>query len=381
MKQNYSKERALLVRFNKGISSPEENLSVDRAFNEFAKSAPEDLSDFDAGELRSRIWGKVLSSTGRTTPVRKRLWARIAIAATVATFVLGAGLFYFSNRSEKAVPSDAYMNDVHPGKQGATLTLANGQKILIKDALTGNIASQNGVKISKTATGEIIYELTDAKSETLQYNTLSTSIGEQTQVRLPDGSLVFLNAASSLEYPTSFAKAKIRSVTLTGEGYFEIAKDKAHPFIVKTNQQEVRVLGTHFNVNSYRDEFLTRTTLLEGSIRVSAGNHVRIIKPGEQSMLRDNGLTVKQVNIESVVAWKNKTFKFEDEKIGDIMRILSRWYDIDVIYEGTPTDESFVGEISRNKNISQVLKMLEKTGLVHFRIQGKKITVISQYNQ
>ncbi|SMC88870.1 FecR family protein [Pedobacter africanus] len=308
-------------------------------------------------------------------PRKVKLWPKWAVAASIAIVIFTGGYLYFQTRSQNS-KSTEIVNDIAPGKNGATLTLANGQKILINDALAGNIATQAGVSISKNASGQIIYEITDNGSNNSAYNSLSTTRGEQTQVRLPDGTLVFLNAESSLKYPTSFRKLDKRQVSLTGEGYFEVAKDKAHPFIVKTANQEVEVLGTHFNINTYSSESNVRTTLLEGSVKISSSNNSKILKPNEQAILSGDGnIRVSEADAAVAVAWKNNQFMFDSENIQTVMRMIERWYDVDVEYVGEITDEKFWGGVSRFDKVSKVLKSLESTGKVHFKIEGRKIYV------
>jgi ferric-dicitrate binding protein FerR (iron transport regulator) len=209
------------------------------------------------------------------------------------------------------------------------------------------------------------------------YNTISTPKGGQYQVTLSDGSKVWLNAASSLRFPATFS-GKERKVELTGEGYFEVAHNKKMPFHVTVNDLDVEVLGTHFNINAYADESAIKTTLLEGSVKVVKGNETKIIEPGEQASVTtsEDEINVKQqVDLEQVVAWKNGIFQFERADIESVMRQISRWYDIDVDYHGR-VSEHFGGTISRDVNISDVLKMLEMTGGVNFKIDGKKVIVM-----
>ncbi|SFH51185.1 FecR family protein [Pedobacter insulae] len=322
-------------------------------------------------ELFSKIQGSI--------PKVYSLWKRIAVAASIVV-CFGLGLYVYQATKEENKGQILYANDIAPGKNGATLTLANGQKILINDALAGNIADQSGVKISKTADGQIIYEIAASPSSprngAIQYNTLSTTRGEQVQLRLPDGTLVFLNAESSLKYPTSFTKLDKRQVSLTGEGYFEVAKDKLHPFIVNTDKQEVEVLGTQFNINSYESEANVRTTLVEGSVKVSAYNKSTILKPNEQAILAaDGNIKVTEADVQVAVAWKNNQFMFESENIQVVMRMVERWYNVEVEYVGAVSDEKFWGGVSKFDNVSKVLKSLEETGKVHFRVEGKKIYV------
>jgi transmembrane sensor len=311
-------------------------------------------------------------------------WKRNAVAAAVATVIFGGGLFYYYSQAVKKEQITTYSDDVAPGRKGATLTLASGQKILINEALAGNIASQSGVKISKTADGQIVYEVTDQRSGSSEQNTLSTSPGEQTRVRLPDGSLVFLNAASSLKYPVSFSRSAARRVSLTGEGYFEISKSFAsiggqrtrQPFVVESRGQKVEVIGTHFNINSYADEPSVATTLLEGSVKVSQGGKDVILKPGQQAVNSGNAFVVSAVDTESITDWKDGDFYFEHVEFRSVMRKISRWYNVEVIYDASVPDRiTSNGLISRNNKLSEVLKSIEKAGDVHFRIQGNKVYV------
>jgi transmembrane sensor len=311
----------------------------------------------------------------------RRLWPRIAVAAAVATLIFGAGLFYYSNQNVKTdQPAAVVAGDVAPGKVGATLTLASGRKIVLSEAVDGELAKEAGVLISKSKDGKLVYELVEGSGDANKINVLSTSRGETYDLRLPDGSLVALNAASSLSYPANFTRNKERRVELTGEGYFEVAKDKLHPFVVSTAGQEVEVLGTHFNVNAYSDEAAVTTTLLEGSVKVHASAETglsasAVLKPGEQSSLDDNTIKVASIDTELAVAWKNNNFMFEASDIKSVMRVVERWYNVEVKYEGALPTEKFGGAVSRFDNISSVLKILESTGGAHFKVEGRTVTV------
>jgi ferric-dicitrate binding protein FerR (iron transport regulator) len=267
-----------------------------------------------------------------------------------------------------------------PGGNKAILTLANGRQITLTGARNGTLAVQGAVAINKTADGRIIYnssnEATSGHAAATTYNTMTTPRGGQYQVVLPDGSKVLLNAASSLTYPTTF-NGNERKVELTGEAYFEVAHNASKPFKVSSNGQTVEVLGTHFNINAYKDEPAIKTTLLEGKVKVTANtlNKVHFLEPGQQSVFNAQTFAVNQVETEGVVAWTNGQFVFEDDNIQYIMRTVSRWYDVDVTYNGTAPDDIFGGSVSRFNNISEVLKTLQLTGKVHFEIEGRKIIV------
>jgi ferric-dicitrate binding protein FerR (iron transport regulator) len=295
-------------------------------------------------------------------------------AAASIVFILSAGSYFFLHK-EKPTQQIAQLRDIAPGKNTATLTLANGQKIILSNASTGQIAKQAGVNINKTANGQVVYTIAENNDvEANQFNTLSTAKGETYKVNLPDGTQVWLNAASSLTYPARFTGTD-RKVTLAGEGYFEVAKDKAHPFKVATDQQEVTVLGTHFNVNAYKNESATKTTLLEGSVKVSSGNNNQIIKPGQQATLNSNSIKVQDIDTELATAWKNNKFIFDGDDIQYILRMVERWYNVEIEYRGPISKEKFYGAVSRYENVSEVLKTLDYDGKVHLKIEGRKIIV------
>ncbi|RDC55918.1 FecR family protein [Pedobacter chinensis] len=338
----------------------------------------ESISEANYSALHQRILSSI-NEKPQNRPSSKtitvKLWPKIAIAASILAMISVGTYYFLSQDAFKKQQSITYQNDIAPGKPGATLTLADGRKILIKDALTGNIAEESGVKIYKNKSGQIIYEIVNQNLASTGVNTLSTMRGEQMQVILPDGTLVFLNAESSLQYPTSFIKQPERKVFLTGEGYFEVAKDKFHPFIVKTEQQDVEVLGTHFNINSYTNESNVKTTLLEGSVKVSSDQQTKILSPGNQAINTNGNINLGKVDTELAVAWTNNNFVFDVLNIKEIMRMLERWYNVEVIYTDGIPEGTFWGSVSRFDNISQVLISLEATGNVHFEIKGRKIYV------
>jgi len=314
-------------------------------------------------------------------PRQVRLWPRLLATAAAILIVFGAGLYFYMDRNNPTVP--VYANDIpSKGKNTATLTLANGEKIELSEARIGKLADQAGIQISKTKDGQLIYEVKEeANAPANKWNTLSTAKGETYMVRLPDGTKVWLNNASALKYPATFSNLKKRSVELNGEAYFEVAKDQLHPFVVKTAEQEVEVLGTHFNINSYTDENSTRTTLLEGAVKVSLVNGIlsKVIKPGEEVLNIQQQLQVRPANIKDALAWKSGYFRFNNETLESIMRQVSRWYDIEVVYEGNRNELAsltFWGIVSKEKNVSEVLKMIERAEKVKFKINGRTITVM-----
>lgn len=330
------------------------------------------LSGVDQNEILRNI---LESEPKKNTPVR-RLWPRIAVAASIALAIGVGGLLYVNKQDNGKNQQLVRMNDVAPGKNGATLTLASGKKIRLSDAVNGELTNEAGVSITKTKDGQLIYEIKETGAENNKFNTLSTSNGETYQVRLPDGSAVWLNAASSLTYSAKLIQNGKRSVTLSGEAYFQVAKDKSHPFVVSTAGQQVEVLGTHFNVNAYADEPIKATTLVEGSVRVSSGSDQQLLKPGFQARNNGNGIKISKANLEGVTDWKDGEFNLNETDFRVAMRKIARWYDVEVIYEkSVPLDIEAWGWISRDSKLSSVLKLIENSGLVKFRIEGKKVYV------
>lgn len=298
-------------------------------------------------------------------------------AAAILILVTGMGLFFFnigqSNHSSR-LEKDAAL--IAPGGPGATLVLSNGQKIKLSDEANGQIATESGISIVKTVDGKLVYDLSGPSTETNKQNTIYTDKGETYQLKLPDGSLVWLNAASSLTYNTALNHNGKRLVELKGEAYFEVFKDKQHPFVVKTERQEVEVLGTHFDVNSYSDEAVVKTILLEGSVRI---NNKWVLKPNEQASLYQNGAVVVAAAGENAVGWKDGDFVFEKENIESIMRKVARWYHVEIVYQGERPKELYSGITKRSGNVAQILAILEETGTVKFKINGNQI-ILSKNN-
>jgi len=315
--------------------------------------------------------------------VRQMRWFSLTAACIL---LLAIPCAYFHIRNKKAKPpviahqKRPKKNDVAPGGNKALLTLADGSKIVLNDAKSGLLARQGQTKLNKAKDDQLVYEApvaSDAGS-ILTYNTITTPKGGQFQVVLSDGSKVWLNASSSITFPTSFTK-KERRISITGEVYFEISKNKNLPFKVESGQQTVEVLGTHFNINAYSDEKSIKTTLVEGSVKVFSANKVVILKPEQQSDFLKTGsgeININTVDTDDILAWKNGNFVFEGADIPFIMRQAARWYNVTIKYEGNVSKRHFTGSISRNVNLSELLKMLKYTG-VNFEIEDQTIIVRS----
>ena len=317
-------------------------------------------------------------------PARIRMISRkwMAYAAAVAV-IISVGFFVWKNAAQEPAREDiiakTVTTDILPGSNKATLTLGDGHTIILDRAANGSLAAQGNTRIIKLNEGSLSYTINSGDQPTAAtlYNTINTPRGGQYQVILPDGSKVWLNAASSLRFPTQFTGGS-RTVEVTGEAYFEIAKNKDLPFIVNVNNAAIKVLGTHFNVMAYNDEELLKTTLLEGSVEfINASTH-QVMKPGEQMQLSKIGRAqlITGVDTGAVIAWKEGVFHFEKASMETVMRQLARWYDVEVIYERkTSADDLFYADIPRNNKLSDVLKALKIAGGIQFELEGKTIIV------
>lgn len=306
------------------------------------------------------------------------LWPKFVAAA----LVIGLGVYWWAGyrgngdvaQQEKAVKTQ--LADIPPGSNKAILTLGDGSSITLDSAGNGLLASEGGTSVTQSEKGQLVYKLGVNAETAPVFNTVSTPKGGQFHIVLPDGTGVWLNAASSLRFPTAFT-GKQRDVEITGEVYFEVAHNKQMPFVVKNGAMEITVLGTHFNVMAYDDEKIMRTTLFEGAVKVTRGGREALLAPGQQARISaatGSVRVVDDVDTEKELSWKNGYFQFEDESLESIMRQVSRWYDVEVRYEGNSRGENFTGRLPRNANVSGVMKILSLSG-VKFRIEDKTIIV------
>lgn len=311
----------------------------------------------------------------------KPIYIRWSVAATLFVAICTA-FFYFtqsSNINTSNQTSTIYA-DLKPGSERAKLTLADGTVIDLDQAGNGKLENKDGIAVTKTEDGKLVYSATNAGNTNgeITYNTLVTPRGRQYKVILPDGSAIWLNAASSLRFPTLFVGNE-RKVELSGEGYFEIKKSAHQPFVVTSGGQEVTVLGTHFNINAYDENNFIKTTLLEGAVKISKGKQSCLLAPGQEASLNKSDhsfLIEKDVDINAVVAWKEGRFSFEETNIKEVMQQIARWYDVEVIYKGDFSEVQLTGNIARGVDARQVLNLLKGTKQVDFIINGKTITVI-----
>ena len=386
----------LLDRYLKNQSSTKEKEKLDEFFEENSNSIEASKSIENVSKLEDKIFNYI--QFGIKEQVKKESTLNrmpyLQIAASILVIFLFSTTIYFyrsSLASKSQLPiaqGVAKIEDKQPAKNIAILTLGNNSQIVLDEASNGEIAQESGVSILKTDKGELIYKIRNSNklsnNDLNKYNTISTPMGGKFKVILPDGSLVVLNAASTLKYPVHFDE-KLRKVSFTGEAYFEIAKledkrKKRVPFYVYSNDQIVEVLGTHFNINSYDNEEYSKTTLLEGSVKIineKSAAPAKILKPGQQAVIKRGDIQTKIMIADEAqaLAWKDGYFLFKNTNIKDVVNELERWYNIDIQYEDEMEFENITGYISRNVKISSVLKMLQLSGIVDYEISGSTIII------
>ena len=382
----------LLDKFSSGIATAEEIKRLDKWYDS-VQGEDSSLSKEFVQQVTSEIYVDLKSHIGSSDPSYNQTGSKVGYlrpyykwAAAIVLIISGITFFKYLNpstsRLTKNIEKPHLINDFAPGGNQATLTLGNGSTLVLNKEKNGTLTRQGKTLVSKKSNGLLVYQSnTNSKNNAVaevSFNTLTTPRGGQIEVVLPDGSKVWLNAASSLKYPTAFT-GRERNVELKGEAYFEVAKNKNSPFLVKCSNQLVQVLGTHFNINNYADEPQTKTTLLEGSVKATAGKESVLLIPGQQAVLTNTGQSgkikvIKAIDIDEVMAWKNGNFQFNNTGVKSVLRQISRWYDVDVEYSGNIPDDHFKGTFSRNVNASNVLKVLQVSG-INFKIEGRKIIV------
>lgn len=377
--------RYLLEKFRARTASPEELAELENWYKELRLT--DKLFAEESGSESEKLKEDMLLQFRRSLaapdkpaiPMRGRPWYRMA-ATAAALLILSATIFYITRTANPApvvqhnLPDSA--GDVLPGGNHATLTLANGASILLDTAKRGGLAQQGISAIHKPVDGLLVYEKTGLDNVETGMNTIRTPRGGQYQLQLPDGTKVWLNATSSIRFPLSFAVNE-RWVTISGEVYFEVARNEKMPFVVNiADKGNIEVLGTHFNINAYDDEAAVKTTLLEGKVKVSNMNRLsKILSPGQQAQIINDQLAIiNEADLEEAVAWKNGLFKFNDADLQTMLRQAARWYDIDVEIRGNDPGERYRGKISRDVKLSEFLRILE-VNQVSFQMEGKKIII------
>lgn len=342
-----------------------------------------DLDDFgDHDFAQVELYGRIKNTIGFEERRRVRpLWPRIAAVASVLVILSAGGYFLLHKKQPVQQVVQNQIHDAKPGGNKAILTLAGGKQVILTSANIGVIAQQGNAAVTKTASGQIVYNavaapVDAAKAPEIVMHTITTPRGGKWFVALSDGTKVWLNAASSITYPTAFTGNE-RKVTITGEAYFEVVHNAARPFRVIANGETIEDIGTSFNVNAYSDEPDTKTTLVEGSVKIASPTGSALLKPGQQAVIKPGAAIAVTTDrdMAQTLAWKNGLFVFNHTDLHTAMRQLSRWYDMDIVYEPGVDDKTFFGQINQDNNLSDILKVLELGGL-HFRIDGKKLVVL-----
>lgn len=382
----------LIDRFKTSQISSEELEELDYWYNTFeaTSNSTDKLSPQHKEDKRNRIWKKIIQQEdiAKTISPKSRVVVRLIqssiFKAAVLIIIVGLSLYFYNNRDlSQSQPDSKFtlLKDIQPGGNNATLVLSDGTIFDLKALKDGGVIEKPGLTVTKTEDGVLTYTSMPNLADNDITNTINTPRGGQYKINLPDGTKVWLNAASSLTYPSQFT-AKERRVELSGEAYFEVASqvltnskgNSKIPFIVKTQNQEVEVIGTHFNVKAYNDDNDSETTLLEGKVKVVGysngvkSNEEKILNVGQSAIWNNGKIVIEAVNTEKAIAWKDGKFAFSGENIKDLMSNISRWYNVEVAYDGDVSEVNFEGSISRYETISEVLRKLELTGTVHFKI-------------
>ncbi|HMI63406.1 MAG TPA: FecR domain-containing protein [Puia sp.] len=384
MNQNRKWLQQIVGRFLAGKSTEKEGEFLegyDRLYQSQA-AEPDTFSYEEQARLEEKMEQNIMAIIGKKEHKTVRMWPRTAAAIAACGVLLVGGYLLLHSRTTASLRQPvAAAAKIQPGSDKAILTLADGSQISLTQQKNGQIAAQNGVSIVNVTNGLVSYAGKNNKpnvAAATAINTVSTPGGGQYQIVLPYGTKVWLNAVSSLSFPVSFGGSTAREVSLKGEAYFEVSKDEQHPFIVKTITQEVRVLGTHFNVNAYTDESATITTLLEGSVKVSGsdGTASAVLTPDQQTSCNGGKIDVREVIGEDAIAWKEGYFRFNNEPLEEVLKKISRWYNVSIVYKDEEIKKKAAyGTMSRFSDISEVIRLLELTRTARFEIQNNEVIV------
>ena len=371
--------KGILEKIRSGIYTPEDEAIAKYWLNQLQQHENSELSKSELDAISDEMWLEVTDRMQTKHAKIIRLWPRIAAAASIIIAISVCGYFLF-HKTHKQDIAQNQIQDITPGHSQATLILANGKKIFLTKNLKGNLAQQGNMLVQVNGNNAIAYSTNgEATAETITYNTMLTGVGEQSPypLLLADGTQILLDAKSSVTFPIAFNGID-RRVKVRGKAWFKVKPIANRPFYVDAGGQVTKEIGTEFIVNAYSDDPYVTTTLIEGSIEVIKGEQRKLVKPGQQALTSPGNsiINLKDADIEETTAWIHGYFLFKDEKINEVMKQLSRWYKIDVHYQGKISTEGFNGKVSRNKNISVILRVLQETNGVHFKIQGKEVTVI-----
>lgn len=372
---NDDKVDLLAKKLLDGTITDTERTELEEWYASFEDSEIEISSYSTEKDLKQKIYGQISKGMAGIKPYR--LWRRIARIAAVLVILSSTAYLVLKNDFKSHQSTAKIKPDVMPGSNKAYLTLSDGTKINLTESNAKQLSNIAGLEIIRKANGQLLYKLAQSNNVgSKDIHTISTPTGGQYQIQLTDGTNVWLNASSSISFPVSFSSNE-RKVNLTGEGYFEVAHEKKRPFKVQSENQIIEVLGTHFNVSAYPDETMIRTTLLQGKVIVSTPTNDLTLSVGQQSLVsKQSMISSKKVDVEEAIDWKNGEFIYNNEALESIMRKLSRWYNVEIIYQGGNKNLEFWGSVSRYDNLSKVLDKLELAGGVHFKIEGNQVYVL-----
>jgi transmembrane sensor len=379
---NIQQAKELLQKYRAGNSTDSENELVERWYQQLVETGEWKWAKGEKEMMQKLIEARLMRKM-KAEPEKRIFYLRRRnqrwAAATVIFLLAGFSYFFLIHRPSKSTEvAEVLNNDVKaPQSNKAVITLANGKKVFLDSVGNGALAIQGNVKLVKFANGKIAYEHHSGEISTkMEYNTLSNPRGSKViNMVLSDGSKVWLDVGSSITYPVAFSENE-RKVFITGEAYFEVAHDASKPFFVNSGSMNIRVLGTHFNVNAFEDDGPDiKVTLLEGKVKVNNKNAKGLLKPGEQAVVSNKIKILDDVDLDEVMGWKNGYFEFNNSSLQNVLNQVSRWYNVAVVYQGNNKPRQFMGEIQRDLNLSEILKILEKNS-VNFQIEGKKIIVL-----
>lgn len=380
---NISREeiQKLAYKWKNNTITPEEKEKLDNWYQEHSKEQLTWAKDNNEEALRERLLRNILIKNGNYKLRKMQLSRTVYKYAATVLVVVAFGIWFFLNNKDVDIKTETVVQstiNIDPGKETATLVLGDGTELQLDTVSNGLISTNDAVEINKTGAAVNYQNEQSLKDEKqpVKYNTIYTNRGNQFQIILADGTKVWLNSESSIRYPTQF-NGNTREVELTGEAYFEVVKNKQQPFYVNAKGIEVEVLGTHFNVNAYADEPLIKTTLVEGSVKVSRKDNSVLISPGEQAMAANSetGIKVLKVDVQQVLAWQQGFFEFTNISLPEIMRQISRWYNIDIKLEDGKYNERFGGRINKNLNLEKVLELLKTSG-IEFEMKEDRVLVV-----
>lgn len=373
---------SLIEKFEQGRASEEDMQELDVWFR--SHEANTDLTDrltpeqqeLAKSNLLKRISNRIDSELPKQTALPQRktvssLWIKMA-AACVLLVCFGT-YFLLDNRQPAQQEMAGRVADFAPGSNKAVLTLGNGTQIVLDEAQNGELANEGNTIIRKTDEGKIVYGQ-NGESQSVMSNTLATPKGGTYHLILADGTAVWLNASSSITYPSAFTE-NTREISISGEAYLEVAHNPGKPFWVKTGAQTVEVLGTHFNINAYGGQNAIKTTLLEGSVAITSAGQRKLLKPGEQGLLDGNTIHIAKVDVREVMAWKEGFFDFADADIQTVMQEFARWYDLDIVFDGQQTKETFTGRIPRSWTFAKVMDIMGTFKSTHITAEGRRIMI------